>query len=115
MFQVSFADKSSDFFKGLPQVDQIKLLEELGRLTPELLEQAQEPLAEFKAYGKTYYRYRFDPWRLYFTLEGENIRCELILSKNTWQDFKVRTGMQSADDREVECRDDFLDEINKHK
>ena len=115
MFQVSFTDKSSEFFKGLPQPDQIRLLEELGKLTPEMLDQAQEPLAKFQSHNQTYYRYRFDLWRLYFTLDGENIRCELILSKNTWMDFKIRTAMQSASDREVESRDDFLNEINKHK
>lgn len=115
MFQVSFSDKSAAVFRGLPQEEQINLLEEMGKITPVMLEESKEPLGKFKTHDQTYYRYRYADWRLYFTLSGKDIRCELIINKNTWLDFKVRSGLQGTPDRDVEANPDFLARIQEHK
>ena len=108
MYQVTFSDQSSQVFKALSMERQLQLVNELSDLTPAVLEEAKEPLASFKRADTTYYRYRTDDLRFYFTLDKGTIYCMYIMSKNTWADFRLRSNLEKLSDTEVESKPGFL-------
>lgn len=113
MYQISFSESSAAFFKNLSQTEQMAFFEEFGKITPFMLEEAHEPIRKFKNHEQNYYRYRWEDWRLYFTFDGKNIRCEFILNKNTWSDFKVRVGLKDSSDAEIEENPEFFQKIQE--
>ena len=77
-------------------------IDAISKLSPAVLEEAKEPLGRFKHKEVTYYRFRFEDLRFYFTLSGETIRCVLIVTKNSWADFKMRNNLEKTAESEVE-------------
>ena len=108
MYQVSFSDQSAEIFKQLTQERQLKLVEALSRLSPELLENPKEPLGRFKRADVYYYRYRLEDYRFYFILKGENLHCLFVLSKNTWADFLLRSNFEKLSESEIEANPNFI-------
>ena len=115
MYQVTFSQQSSLFFKELPQARQLKLIEALGALSPSILEEAKEPIGCFKRAETTYYRYRVEDFRFYFTLKGDTIHCTHVLSKNTWADYRLRNNLEKLSDAEIEAIPNFLNQLENHK
>lgn len=108
MYQVTFSDQSAKVFQQLPHERQMELAESLGRLTPEVLEAAREPIGVFKRADKLYYRCRIEDFRFYFTLKEDTIHCLFILNKNSWADFRLRNNLEKLSDAEVESNPNFL-------
>ena len=108
MYQVIFGEQSAKVFKEFPQERQLKLIESLSELSPAVLESAEEPLRSFKRAKMTYYRYKTDDLRFYFSLKDDTINCVYILNKNSWADFRLRTNLKKLSDAEVESSQEFI-------
>jgi mRNA interferase RelE/StbE len=107
MYQVNFSKQSATVFKDFPQKRQLELVGEIGRLTPDLLQEGREPIGSFKRANTIYYRLRIDDLRFYFTVDGDNIHCIYIYNKNSWEDFRLRNNFEKLSDEEVERRPEF--------
>lgn len=115
MYQVTFSDESARIFQALPLERQLKLSEELSRLTPAVLEAGREPISTFMRADTTYYRCRIEDYRFYFTLNAEVIHCLYILNKNSWADFRLRNNLEKLSDTEVEAKPEFFSLLENKK
>lgn len=107
MFQLTFTDSSSQTFKALPNERQLEIIQTFSKLSPTLLEEAKEPIGRFKQGETTFYRFRFEDLRFYFTLQEQTICCEYILNKNSWADFRMRNKLEKLQDTEIEQKSSF--------
>jgi len=109
MFQLVFTEHSSQTFKTLPRERQLAIIQAFGKLSPSVLEEAKEPLGRFNHKNITFYRFRFEDLRFYFTLNEEYISCEYILTKNSWADFRMRNNLEKLEDKQIEQKSSFWD------
>src|SRR5690606_14412266 len=91
MFQVTFSEQSLGELRKLPTLEQLEVIDPLGKLTEAQLAHPREPLGSFSRDGKTMYRLRSGEYRIYFERAGELLVTRCILPKNTLTDFVFRT------------------------
>lgn len=100
----------------LGKLDQMEIVEAIGAVTPQRLQEPSGDLGRFERAGKPMYRLRVDEWRVYFKPEAEGIKVDFLLHKKSIADFVVRFKLPVADDAAIESHKSFgeyLDSLMK--
>jgi mRNA interferase RelE/StbE len=116
MYQVTFSDQSMGELNKMPQVDQMKILDVISHITPEMLEHPREPLGCFSREGRTFYRFRADDLRCYFEIRDGVLFSHYIIRKHTLTDFVFRFKLPVTEEQMIEQNGSFwkyLDTLTK--
>lgn len=107
MFQVTFSDQCMRELNQLPIPEQMELVEAISSVRDDQLENPREPLGRFTRDGKTFYRLRAGEYRCYFEVDGQVLRCDYFLHKNTFSDFVFRAKLPLTGDMAPEEQHSF--------
>lgn len=107
MFQVTFSEQSLAELRKLPPLEQLGVIDPLGKLTEAQLSHPREPLGSFSREGKTIYRLRSGEYRIYFERATELLVIRCILHKNTLTDFIFRTKLPISEEQLAEQHSSF--------
>lgn len=103
VLQIVFNEISAAEISRLPTLEQLTVLDEF-QFASEDLEQLEEKFEGKKigtihrGDGATRYRYRAGEWRIYFSVEEEQILVHRVLHANTFQDFLVRSNLSEGNE-----------------
>jgi len=118
MYQVTFSNQSLEVLNSLPQIDQLNLMDRLGSLSSEILNEQEESIGRFVRKGKTFYRIRLNDLRIYFERVDICLHCHYILPKNSLNDFLFRCKLPASEDAILENHKsfwDYLESLSKSK
>ena len=87
MFQVTFSDQSLGVLNSLSQVEQLNLMDKLGSLSSDIINENSESIGRFTRNGKVFHRIRLGELRVYFEQADIALHCHYILPKNSLNDF----------------------------
>ena len=107
MFQVNFSEQSLGELRKLPTLDQLQVIDPLGKLSESQLAHPREPLGSFSREGKTMYRLRSGEYRIYFERATDKLVVRCILHKNTLTDFIFRTKLPITEEQLAEQHSSF--------
>ncbi|MEM7010661.1 MAG: hypothetical protein AAF585_04175 [Verrucomicrobiota bacterium] len=113
MSQIIFNKISAAEISALPTMEQLELLNEF-KVTPEdLKDPDEERFGSIQRDGATLYRFRCKDLRIYFELEDEGVVVHRVLHKNTFQDFRFRSGMKVPEDEALGGAKEFWELIEE--
>lgn len=113
MSQIIFNKISAAEISGLSTAEQLELLAEF-KVTPEDLENPDEVrYGSIERDGKTLHRFRCHDLRIYFEMEDEGVVVHRVLHKNTFQDFRYRSGMKVSEDEALSGAKEFWELIEE--
>lgn len=116
MYQVTFSDQSMGELNKMPLSDQMKIVEIISHITPEMLEHPREPIGVFSREGRTFYRVRADDLRCYFEIRDGVLFSHYIIRKHTLTDFVFRFKLPVTEEQLIEQNGSFwkyLDTLTK--
>lgn len=116
MFQVTFSDQSMGELNKLPLTRQMKMVDIISHITPEMLEHPHEPIGRFTREGRTFYRVRADDMRCYFEIRDGILYSHYIIQKHTLTDFVFRFKLPVTEEQMIEQNSSFwkyLDTLRK--
>jgi mRNA-degrading endonuclease RelE of RelBE toxin-antitoxin system len=98
VLQIVFNEISAAEISKLDTLDQLDLLDAF-QVTEQKLENLDgEDYAKLERDGKELYRFRTNDYRIYFSVEGDNVIVHRVLHKNTFSDFLFRSKMPVGED-----------------
>lgn len=104
MLQIVFNEISAAEISALPTLDQLEILDEF-QVTPEDVERPDgRRIGVMNHDGQRSYRYRAGEWRVYFSVEGEQVIVHRVLHANSFADFLVRSHLGSGGEDEALAR-----------
>ena len=109
MHQVTFSEQSLSALNGLPQIDQLSIVEELSSFSNSILKESPSNIGKFLRKGKCFYRIRLGELRVYFEKIENALHCHYILPKNTLNDFLFRCNLPASDEMAMENHPGFWD------
>jgi len=109
VYQVTFSEQSLNALSGLPQINQLSIVEELSSLSNSLLKENPSNVGKFLRKGKCFYRIRLGELRVYFEKIENALHCHYILPKNTFNDFLFRCNLPASDEMATENHPGFWD------
>ena len=118
MFQLNFSEQSIGELNKLDIFAQLRLVNQISRLTAEQLTESNDEIGHFHRGSKIFYRFRADDFRIYFEKQGEILFCHYILHRNTLTDFLFRFKLPVSEEQMVEQHESFwkyLDSLKKKK
>ena len=107
MYQVNFSEQAMRELNQLDMLEQLKVIEPIGGLTPADLASPREPLGHFRRDGREFFRLRAGDFRFYFATQGETLHVDYILHKNTLEDFLLRNKLPVSERQLVEQHSKF--------
>ena len=116
MYQVTFSDQSMGELNKMSLAEQLKLVELISNITPDMLEHPREPLGRFSREGRTFYRVRADDLRCYFEIKDGILFSHYIIRKHTLTDFVFRFKLPVTEEQIIEQNGSFwnyLDTLTK--
>jgi hypothetical protein len=116
MYQVTFSDQSMGELNKMSLEDQMKIVEAISHITPEMLEHPREPIGCFSREGRTFYRFRADDLRCYFEIKDGILYSHYIIRKHTLTDFIFRFKLPVTEEQIIEQNSSFwkyLDTLTK--
>jgi hypothetical protein len=116
MYQVTFSDQSMGELNKMAIEEQMKLIEIISHITPEMLEHPREPLGCFSREGRTFFRVRADDLRCYFEIKDGILYSHYIIRKYTLTDFVFRFKLPVTEEQILEQNGSFwkyLDTLTK--
>lgn len=116
MYQVNFSDQSMGELNKMPLEDQMKMIEIISHITPEMLEHPREPIGCFSREGRTFFRVRADDLRCYFEIKEGVLFSHYIIRKHTLTDFVFRFKLPVTEEQIIEQNGSFwkyLDTLTK--
>lgn len=102
MFQVSFSTQAMGELNRLDKLAQLDVLDPLTSLKPADLAHPREPLGHFSRGQRAYYRLRSGDFRFYFLVQGDQLKVEYILHRNSLEDFLLRNKLPVSEQQLVE-------------
>ena len=97
MLQIIFNEISASELSKLPNQTQFTLLEALNIQPEDVENRTLEKRFGVIAKGQTsLYRCRAGDFRIYFAVEGANVKIHRVLHKNTLKDFLFRSNLGGA-------------------
>ena len=102
MYQVTFSEQAMRELNRLDKLVQLEAIEPISSLKPADLAHPREPLGHFKRGTKSLYRLRAGEFRFYFEVQGETLRVDYILHKNSLEDFLLRNKLPVSEQQVVE-------------
>ncbi len=116
MYQVTFSDQSMGELNKMTIEEQMKLVEIVSHITPEMLKHPREPLGCFSREGRTFFRVRTDDLRCYFEIKDGILFSHYIIRKYTLTDFVFRFKLPVTEEQIIEQNGSFwkyLDTLTK--
>lgn len=116
MYQVTFSDQSMGELNKMTIPEQMKIVEIISHITPEMLEHPHEPLGRFSREGRTFFRVRTDDLRCYFEVKNGFLFSHYIIRKHTLTDFVFRFKLPVTEEQIIEQNGSFwnyLDTLTK--
>jgi hypothetical protein len=116
MYQVTFSDQSMGELNKMTIPEQMKIVEIISHITPEMLAHPHEPLGRFSREGRTFYRVRTDDLRCYFEVKENTLFSHYIIRKYTLTDFVFRFKLPVTEEQIIEQNGSFwnyLDTLTK--
>ncbi len=116
MYQVTFSDQSMGELNKMTIPEQMKLVEIISHITPEMLEHPREPIGCFSREGRTFFRVRADDLRCYFEVKNGALYAHYIIRKHTLTDFVFRFKLPVTEEQLIEQNGSFwkyLDTLTK--
>ncbi len=107
MYQVTFSNQSMNELNKLGIREQLWLIDQICKVTPEQLKQPHEPLGHFSRNGTEFYRLRAGEYRIYFEIQGDTLSTHSILHKNTLTDFIFRSKLPISEEQMLEQHQSF--------
>jgi len=107
MFQVTFSSQAMNELNRLDKLAQLEAIEPISTLKAEELAHPREPLGRFQRGGRRFFRLRSGEFRFYFEVEGDSLRVEYILHRNTLEDFLLRNKLPVSEQQLVEQHSKF--------
>ena len=117
MYQVTFSQQSLSVLNGLPQINQLTIVDELSSLSNSILKENSTHISQFIRKGKSFYRIRLGELRVYFEKVENSLHCHYILPKNTFNDFLFRCNFPASNEMAMERHQgfwDYLETLTKH-
>ncbi|MDR2983073.1 MAG: cytotoxic translational repressor of toxin-antitoxin stability system [Puniceicoccales bacterium] len=99
----------------LGTLEQMELIEIISSITPERIKN-DRVIGIFQREGKTFYRIRFNDFRIYFEIQDEILHCDFILHKHSLADFVFRMKLPLTEEQQIEQDQSFwkyLDSLKK--
>lgn len=113
MSQIIFNEISAAEISALPTMEQLELLADF-KVTPEELRNPEEDrFGQIDREGKTLYRFRCHDLRIYFEVEDKDVIVHRVMHKNTFQDFRYRSGMKVSEDEALGKAKEFWELIEE--
>ena len=116
VYQVTFSEQSLSALNGLPQVDQLSIVEELSSLSNSILKESPSSIGKFFRKGKCFYRIRLGELRVYFEKIGKRTALPLYTSQEYTNDFLFRCSLPASDEMAMEnhpCFWDYLETLTR--
>ncbi|HNX04309.1 MAG TPA: cytotoxic translational repressor of toxin-antitoxin stability system [Opitutales bacterium] len=116
MYQVTFSDQSMGELNKMTIHEQMKIVEIISHITPEMLAHPHEPLGRFTREGRTFFRVRTDDLRCYFEVKDNALFSHYIIRKHTLTDFVFRFKLPVTEEQIIEQNGSFwkyLDTLTK--
>jgi len=116
MYQVTFSDQSMGELNKMPVEEQLKLVEIISNISPEMLEHPREPLGCFSRGNRTFYRVRAEDLRCYFEIKNGILFSHYIIHKHSLTDFVFRFKLPITEEQMIEQHQSFwkyLDTLRK--
>ena len=107
MYQVTFSEQAMRELNRLDQLAQLAAIEPISGLRSEQLAHPREPLGRFHRGPKEFFRLRAGDFRFYFRAQGETLRVDYILHKNSLEDFLLRNKLPVSEQQLVEQHSKF--------
>lgn len=102
MFQVSFSTQAMGELNRLDKLAQLDVLDPLTSLKPADLAHPREPLGRFSRGQREFYRLRSADFRFYFLVQGDQLKVEYILHRNSLEDFLLRNKLPVSEQQLAE-------------
>jgi mRNA-degrading endonuclease RelE of RelBE toxin-antitoxin system len=102
MYQVSFSTQAMGELNRLDKLAQLEVLDPLTGLRPTDLAHPREPLGRFTRGQREYYRLRSGDFRFYFGVQGDQLKVDYILHRNSLEDFLLRNKLPVSEQQLVE-------------
>jgi mRNA-degrading endonuclease RelE of RelBE toxin-antitoxin system len=102
MYEVSFSTQAMGELNRLDKLAQLDVLDPLTNLKPADLAHPREPLGHFRRGQREYFRLRSGDFRFYFLVQGEQLKVEYILHRNSLEDFLLRNKLPVSEQQLVE-------------
>ncbi|MDR2420421.1 MAG: cytotoxic translational repressor of toxin-antitoxin stability system [Puniceicoccales bacterium] len=91
MRQVTFSEQSLHELQKLAPEEQLRLIENIGGISEDNLQNPSGDFTCFQRDGLLLYRYRTDHWRIYFEQkEDGSLFCHYVLPEHSLSDFTYR-------------------------
>ncbi len=117
MYQVAFSDQSMGELNRMSVEEQLKIVDAISNITPDMLEHPREPLGRLTRDNRTLYRFRAEDLRCYFEIRDGGILYSLyIIHKHTLTDFVFRFKLPITEEQVLEQNGSFwkyLDTLTK--
>ncbi|MBN1403315.1 MAG: cytotoxic translational repressor of toxin-antitoxin stability system [Opitutales bacterium] len=116
MYQVTFSDQSMGELNKMTVEDQMKIVEVISNISPEMLEHPREPIGCFSRGSRTFYRVRADDLRCYFEIRNGTLFSHYIIHKHSLTDFVFRFKLPITEEQMIEQHKSFwkyLDTLRK--
>jgi hypothetical protein len=111
--QIIFNKISAAEISALPTAEQLELLAEFKVTPADLNEPDEERFGHIQREGTTLYRFRCRDLRIYFEMEADGVVVHRVLHKNTFQDFRYRSGMKVSEDEALSGTKEFWELIEE--
>ncbi len=97
MHQIVFNEISAAEFSAIPTLEQLELVNSF-QVDGESVKAGEKEgvFGVVERDGRKIFRYRFQDYRVYFTLEDDKIVVQRVLHTNSLRDFLFRTGMSTG-------------------
>jgi len=118
VFQVTFSDQSLGVLNSLSQIEQLNLMDKLGSLSSDIINENNGSIGRFIRHGKVFHRIRLGELRIYFEQADIALHCHYILPKNSLNDFLFRCKMPSSETAILENHGSFweyLESLSKNQ
>lgn len=107
MFQITFSEPSINEMNKLDTLAQMDIADALSSISSDDLGNSKSPIGQFNRNGIPHYRLRTGEYRCYFTIQGDILKVEYILNKNTVSDFVFRAKLPMTSDLVLEQDQSF--------
>jgi mRNA-degrading endonuclease RelE of RelBE toxin-antitoxin system len=111
MFQIIFNPISAAELSRMPRELQLNILGEFRGLPAEVLNTKMEHFGTLERHGKSLYRFRIGDYRVYFERHELGVVVHRILGKNTFKDFRFRSGLPVHEDEALQENPKFWELI----
>ncbi len=116
MYQVTFSDQSMGELNKMSVEEQMKIVEIISNISPDMLEHPREPIGRFSRGSRTFYRVRTDELRCYFEIKNGVLFSHYIIHKHSLTDFVFRFKLPVTEEQMIEQHKSFwkyLDTLRK--